>query len=301
MTLEGKYRRLIRLFPAGWRREHEEELVGTLLDAAEPGRTAVSFADGADLVRSAGVLWYRALRAGDHRLTRQTARRAALAAAMLSAALTLALVLRSGVVPAAFLLTSLVVALIPGTGVFYTVSSAIGGGWRRGLFAAVGCTLGVIPHIVAAMLGLSGIMQIGAVVFEVVRYAGVLYLVLMGVAMIRDRGEMILGGTDAASGSRAVVVRRGVLLNLLNPKLTIFFFAFLPQFLGASPHLLDAKLIALGGIFMLITFAVFALYAYASAALRERVLGAPAARRWFQRVLGALLIGFGLKLAIAER
>jgi threonine/homoserine/homoserine lactone efflux protein len=200
-----------------------------------------------------------------------------------------------------FLLTSLVVVLIPGTGVLYTVSSSIGGGWRRGLFAAIGCTLGIVPHILAAMLGLSAIMQAGSVVFAVVRYAGVVYLVFMGFSMIRNAGALPLDDQNASIDPMGPVVRRGILLNVLNPKLTVFFFAFLPQFLDASPGLLDAKLIGLGGIFMLMTLAVFAVYALASAAIRDLVLTAPAARRWIERALGALLIGFAAKLALTDR
>lgn len=200
-----------------------------------------------------------------------------------------------------FLLTSLVVVLIPGTGVVYTLSSSIGGGRRRGLFAAVGCTLGIVPHMLAAVLGLSGILQAGSVVFEVVRYAGVVYLVFMGVSMIRNAGALPLEGEDAPVNSMGPVVRRGILLNILNPKLTLFFFAFLPQFLDASPGLLDTELIWLGGIFMLMTLAVFAFYALASAAARDLVLSAPVARRWIERALGAVLIGFAAKLAFTDR
>ena len=200
-----------------------------------------------------------------------------------------------------FLLTSLVVVLIPGTGVLYTVSSSIGGGWRRGLFAAIGCTLGIVPHMLAAMLGLSAIMQAGSVVFEVVRYAGVVYLVFMGFSMIRDAGALPLDDQNASIDPMGPVVRRGILLNVLNPKLTVFFFAFLPQFLDASPGLLDPKLIGLGGIFMLMTLAVFAVYALASAAIRDLVLAAPAARWWIERALGALLIGFAANLAFTDR
>ena len=200
-----------------------------------------------------------------------------------------------------FLLTSLVVVLIPGTGVLYTISSSIGGGWRRGLFAAIGCTLGIVPHILAAMLGLSAIMQAGSVVFEVVRYAGVVYLVFMGFSMIRDAGALPLDDRNASIDPMGPVVRRGILLNVLNPKLTVFFFAFLPQFLDASPGLLDPKLIGLSGIFMLMTLAVFAVYALASAAIRDLVLAAPVARRWIERALGALLIGFAAKLAFTDR
>jgi threonine/homoserine/homoserine lactone efflux protein len=200
-----------------------------------------------------------------------------------------------------FLLTSLVVVLIPGTGVLYTVSSSIGGGWRRGLFAAIGCTLGIVPHMLAAMLGLSAIMQAGSMVFEVIRYAGVIYLVFMGFSMIRDAGTLPLDDGNASIDPMGPVVWRGILLNVLNPKLTVFFFAFLPQFLDASPGLLDSKLIGLGGIFMLMTLVVFAVYALASAAIRDLVLAAPVARRWIERALGVLLIGFAARLAFTDR
>jgi threonine/homoserine/homoserine lactone efflux protein len=203
-----------------------------------------------------------------------------------------------------FLLTSLVVVLIPGTGVVYTVSSSITGGRRSGLFAAIGCTLGIVPHMLAAMLGLSGIMQAGSVAFEAVRWAGVAYLIYMGISMIREGGDLRLEGQNnqhGSTGSMGLVVWRAILLNLLNPKLTMFFFAFLPQFLDTPPALLDVRLIWLGGIFMLMTLAVFVLYAWASAAVRELVLGTPVVLRWFQRSLGALLIGLAARLALADR
>jgi threonine/homoserine/homoserine lactone efflux protein len=291
MSLEARYRRIVRVFPARWRREHEDELIGTLLDAAEPGRESIALCEVIDLVRCAVVL-----RSREVRPTR-------FAGLGLIAALFVALAVTLGAheVPLAFLVTSLVVAAIPGTGVFFTVSSSIGGGRRRGLLAALGCTLGVVPHLVAALLGLSGVLQFGATLFELIRWLGVAYLLLLGVSMIRDRGDMLIGGGAAPTRSTRLVLQRGILLNLLNPKLTLFFFAFLPQFLGSSsgPHV--GRLIVLGGIFMLVTFAVFAVYAYASALLRDRVLGAPLARRWFQRVLGTLLIGIGAKLAVTDR
>jgi len=200
-----------------------------------------------------------------------------------------------------FLLTSLVVVLIPGTGVVYTVSSSVGGGRRRGLFAAVGCTLGIVPHMLAAMLGLSGIMQAGSAVFEMVRWAWGAYLVFMGFSMIREAGTVSLDEANAPVDSAGLIVRRGILLNVLNPKLTVFFFAFLPQFLDTSPGLLDARLIGLGGVFMLMTLAVFGVYALASAAARDLILAAPAARRWVERALGAFLIAFAARLALTDR
>ncbi|MGI8651872.1 MAG: LysE family translocator [Geodermatophilaceae bacterium] len=120
---------------------------------------------------------------------------------------------------------------------------------------------------------------------------------------MRDHTERAGDSSDQppAPTSMSVVVRRGILLNVLNPKLTLFLFAFLPQFLDGSPSLLAPTVIALGGVFMLMTFAMFALYALVTAAVREAVLAAPAARRWVERVLGAVLIGFAAKLAFTDR
>ncbi len=207
-------------------------------------------------------------------------------------------------IPLAFLLTSLVVAAIPGTGVFYTVSSSIGGGARRGVVAAFGCTLGVVPHLLAALLGLSGVMQVGAQVFEVIRYAGVVYLVFMGVSMIRDRrGELLTGSATPARGAGAH--RRPPRRPAQPPEpeadpLLLRLPAPVPRARPRTQHL--GKLVVLGAVFMLVTFAVFAVYAYASALLRDRVLGSTnRGRQWFQSALGAILIGIGLDLAVTDR
>jgi threonine/homoserine/homoserine lactone efflux protein len=207
------------------------------------------------------------------------------------------------VVSPEFLATSLVVVLLPGTGVVYTVSSAMAGGRNRGFVAAVGCTLGIVPHMVAAMLGLSGVMQAGASAFEVVRWVGVAYLAYMGISMIRNGGALQLDDEDSnePSDTSLTIIRRGVLLNLLNPKLTVFFFAFLPQFLDTAPRLLDPRLVMLGAIFMAITLVVFLGYAYAAAAVRDQVLQSPRVMQWVQRSLGALLLGFAARLAVADR
>jgi threonine/homoserine/homoserine lactone efflux protein len=202
-----------------------------------------------------------------------------------------------------FLATSLIVVLIPGTGVVYTVSSAMAGGRHRGFIAAIGCTLGIVPHMVAAMLGLSGVMQVGAAAFEVVRWVGVAYLAYMGISMIRNGGALQFDDEESQEppDTSLTIIRRGVLLNLLNPKLTVFFFAFLPQFLDTAPRLLDPRLVMLGAIFMAITLVVFLGYAYASAAVRDQVLQSPRVMQWVQRSLGALLIGFAARLAVADR
>jgi len=296
VSLERSYRRLVRLFPADWRAEHEEELMGTLLDAAGAGaeRRRVPLAEAADLVRAALVV-----------RTRRWRRRGPSVVGVAGAVIgVVAVALLAGAslrdVSADFLVTSLVVALIPGTGVVYTISSAIGSGWRRGSLAAAGCTLGIVPHILAAMLGLSGVMQAGAAAFEIVRWFGVAYLAFLGLSMLRAGDALRIEpdpGSSRSGGSMALVVRRGVLVNLLNPKLTVFFFAFLPQFLDSPPRLLDLRLVGLGVTFMVVTLVVFTGYAWATAAVRHHVLARPAARRWIQRSLATLLIGSAARLA----
>lgn len=290
-TLEGRYQKLIKLYPKEWRAAHGDDLLGTLMDIAGSSAVRVPFTEVVGLVGSAMAAHIR--RVG--RSPRQ------LFVSLLGVLCILALT-KFGItgIPLDFVLTSLVVAAIPGTGVFYTVSTAIGHGWRRGLLAAVGCTLGIVPHMAAAMLGLSGIMQIGATVFEVIKYVGVAYLMFMGASILRYRSDLFVSDSDEPRGSTFFVIRRGVLLNLLNPKLTVFFFAFLPPFLDDSPSLFDVRLVGLGAIFMIATFVVFAVYAYGSSAIRDRILSAPSARRWLQRVLGGLLIGFGIRLAISD-
>lgn len=268
------------------------------MQSTGPGQDSVPLRDTLDLAVSA-------IRVRLHRRRREFSSLAGIfgmSAGLLAVATALAFVGSDGSISPEFLVTALIVALIPGTGVVYTVSSSIVGGWQRGFAAAAGCTLGIVPHMVAAMVGLSGVMQAGATVFEIIRWAGVAYLTFMGVSMIRHGGALMSRDDTAAVDCRAIaVVRRGVLLNLLNPKLTVFFFAFLPQFLDTTPRLLDPRLILLGSVFMAMTLVVFFGYAYASAAVRRRVLESPSTLRWFQRVLGTLLVGFAVRLAVAER
>lgn len=201
-----------------------------------------------------------------------------------------------------FLVTSLIVVVAPGTGVVYTIASSVAGGWARGLLAAIGCTFGIVPHVVAAILGLSGIMQAGAVAFEIIRWAGVAYLAFLGISMILQRGSLRIGtGEDSSPASGFAVVRKAILLNLLNPKLTLFFFAFLPQFLDSPPTLLDRRLIGLSTAFMFVTLIVFLGYALIAAAVRRRMLGKPKVVAWVQRLLGLALVGFATRLAVTDR
>ena len=299
MNVERQVRLLLRAFPSGWRETHADEIVATVLDGLPPGQRRLGVDDAVDLIRGGMVLRARcASRACSPAVP--TA-----AAVLLALATVVGVALTVGPVSPEFLATSMVVIVIPGTGVVYTVSQALTAGTRRGVVAAAGCTLGIVPHLMAATVGLSGVMQAGATAFEVVRWLGVGYLAWMGVGMLRDGGALHFPGpSDDGESVDAVpastVIRRGVMLNLLNPKLTLFFFAFLPQFLETSPAPLDPALIGLGVVFMALTLAVFVVYAQTGAALRSRILTAPRVMRWIQRSLGALLVGFAARLAISD-
>ncbi|NTV40465.1 MAG: LysE family translocator [Demequinaceae bacterium] len=189
-----------------------------------------------------------------------------------------------------FLITALIVVLIPGTGVVFTIGVAMAHGRRAGLVAAMGCTLGIVPHILAAVLGLSALLNASAVAFQTVKYVGVAYLLFMAVQMWREARPLDVTASGDTRDSAARIVWRGVLLNLLNPKLTAFFFAFLPQFVPTDAASPTAVSLALAGVFMAMTLAVFVLYAW----------GAAAARGWLarrRRAAVALQRGFAVAIA----
>ncbi len=200
-----------------------------------------------------------------------------------------------------FLITSLVVILLPGTGVIYTLALGISSGFRAGLLAAFGCTLGIIPHIVASVVGLAAVLHASALAFEVLRYVGVAYLLFIAWSMLKDSNALDLGPDQAPAGNVLRIVRKGILTNIFNPKLSLFFLAFLPQFVPAEASDATAQMLFLGGIFMLLTFLVFAVYGALAAGLRQQVLSRPRIMVWTQRSFAAALGLMGLRLALADR
>lgn len=200
-----------------------------------------------------------------------------------------------------FLITSLVVILLPGTGVIYTLALGISGGFRAGLLAAFGCTLGIIPHILASVVGLAAVLHASALAFEVLRYIGVAYLLFIAWSLLKDSNALDIAD-DKASAERALrIVRKGVLTNIFNPKLSLFFLAFLPQFVPAQAPDATAQMLFLGAIFMLLTFLVFAVYGALAAGFRHQVLSRPRIMVWTQRSFAAALGVMGLRLALADR
>ena len=198
-----------------------------------------------------------------------------------------------------FLVTSFIVALIPGTGVVFTISVGLAQGRRAAFFAALGCTAGIVPHLLATVLGLAALMHTSALAFQALKIAGVVYLFYLAFVTWKDR-QGFAPAAHAPAQTAGALMLRAVALNLLNPKLTLFFLAFLPQFIdGTYPP--GAQLLVLSGVFMAATFVVFLTYGLVAHALRRHVLGSPRVQAWLRRSFAAAFAALGAKLALADR
>ena len=199
-----------------------------------------------------------------------------------------------------FLVTSLIVVLIPGTGVVFTISTGITQGRRASVFAAIGCTAGIVPHLLATVLGLAAVMHASAVAFQTLKYAGVAYLFFLACASWRDKTAFAMSDTSSASSAWKLIVR-AFLLNILNPKLTIFFLAFLPQFVQSSAASPLPQLLVLSSVFMAMTFVVFVVYGFLAHAFRTAVIESPRVQDGLRRGFAAAFAGLGINLAFSER
>ncbi|TFZ06331.1 LysE family translocator [Ramlibacter henchirensis] len=199
-----------------------------------------------------------------------------------------------------FLVTSLIVVLIPGTGVLYTVSTGLVQGRAASVYAALGCTAGIVPHLLATVLGLAAVMHTSALAFQVLKYAGVAYLLYVAVATWRDRSAFSVDGSVSRASAMGLVVK-AFLLNILNPKLTIFFLAFLPQFVDPAAGRPLLQLLVLSGVFMLMTFVVFVVYGFVAHGFRRLVIESARVQRWLRYGFAAAFAGLGAKLAATDR
>jgi threonine/homoserine/homoserine lactone efflux protein len=204
---------------------------------------------------------------------------------------------QGGVVSIEFLLTSLVVVATPGTGVLYTVAAGLSRGTRAGLVAAFGCTLGIFPHVLAAITGLAALLHASATAFQILKYLGVAYLIYLAWSTIREKRELT---TEPEESSATAVIVSAILINLLNPKLTIFFFAFLPQFVRPGEPDTVLRMAGLSAVFMALTFVIFAGYAAFAARVRDRVIARPRVLTWLRRTFAAAFIALAAKLAFTS-
>ena len=201
---------------------------------------------------------------------------------------------------AEFLLTSLVVVLAPGTGVLYTLACGLSRGKWGSVAAVTGCTLGIVPHLAAAIFGLAALLHASALAFQVVKFAGVAYLLYMAWSALKETGVLSVEGKVDQRGWRSIAVK-GFLVNILNPKLSIFFLAFLPQFVEAGNVSPIPQMLGLGAVFMAMTFVVFLGYGISAASVRDHVISRPKVMAWLRRTFAGTFVLLGGKLALADR
>ena len=203
-----------------------------------------------------------------------------------------------------FFITTLIVVMLPGTGVIYTLAAGLTQGARAAVLAAAGCTLGIVPHVVASIAGLAALLHASALAFQTLKYLGVIYLFYMAWQMWRDTGALNIDGVKAEglpAQSGRKIISAGVLLNLLNPKLTLFFLAFMPQFIDSAAADASLQALSLAGVFMALTFLVFALYGLLAAQARDHVISRPRVLRMVKRSFASMFALMGLRLALAGR
>lgn len=201
---------------------------------------------------------------------------------------------------AEFLITSIIIILLPGTGVLYTLAIGLAGGFRPSAVAAFGCTLGIVPHMFASIVGLAALLHASATAFQVVKLLGIAYLLYMAWSLWRSGGGLAPTATPPRRSARRIVMS-GILLNVLNPKLSLFFLAFLPQFIAPASVNPLSELLVLALVFMALTFIVFLGYGAAASLARDYVIARPAVMRWLSRSFAAMFALMGLRLALAER
>lgn len=199
-----------------------------------------------------------------------------------------------------FIITSLIIVISPGTGVVYTLATGLTRGARASIAAAFGCTIGIIPHMAAAIGGLAAIMHTSAIAFQTLKYLGVIYLLFMAWNALRDNGSLRVDQENTESSFSRVTLT-AILINILNPKLSIFFLAFLPQFVTADDRQPVLTMLGLSGVFMAMTFVVFAIYGLFAASVRDKVISRPIVLTWMRRSFAAAFIGLGIKLALTQR
>lgn len=199
-----------------------------------------------------------------------------------------------------FLLTSLVVVLVPGTGVIYTVSTGLALRWRASIAAALGCTAGILPHLTASILGLSAILHMSARAFQVLKFAGSLYLLYLAWSMWRDTGTLKFD-RPAQKTDAFHIALKGFLINILNPKLTLFFFTFLPLFVSTQATSPTQQMLGLSAVFMAMTLVIFVLYGILASVISAYVINSPKAIKRMQRSFALVFAVMAAKLALSEQ
>lgn len=199
-----------------------------------------------------------------------------------------------------FLISSFIIILMPGTGVLYTISVGIAKGKKGGMLAAAGCTAGIVPHLCISIVLSALFLNINANVFMVVKVLGALYLLYLGVGMIVSNNKLEFEKEQSENHFTAIICR-GILLNLLNPKLTVFFFSFLPQYVSLNSENYVIKSLLYGLLFMIVTLIVFCGYGVLAEMAKKLLVGCPRRMHLLQVCFGIIFIIFAVQLVVTTK
>ena len=200
----------------------------------------------------------------------------------------------------AFVIASAVLGITPGPDIIYVITRGAAQGARAGVAAAAGLTTGVIGHTAFTVIGLSAILATSAIAFTVIKIAGAAYLIYLGIRMWRSSGVIDLS-SDTDARSIGAIYRQTIAMNLLNPKVALFFLAFLPQFVNPSAGPVAPQFALLGLLFMIVAFIVMSTAGFAGAQIRRFLVRSTTAARWVQRAAGTILIALGISLAFQRQ
>ncbi len=205
-----------------------------------------------------------------------------------------------GQIPIAFVAASLVVLIMPGPGVLYVVARSMGQGFLAAFVSALGLSCGVLVHVMASTIGLSALLMTSATAYSVLKYVGAIYLIYLGIQTLRSARPV--GNVPAIRHLPPFqLFRDGVIVSALNPKIAVFFLAFIPQFVDPALGSVSRQFAVLGlayAALALVTDSAYGFFAIAASRwFRARLLSGP----WPQLVSGSLLIGLGVKAAVTAR
>ncbi|ENV18838.1 LysE family translocator [Acinetobacter guillouiae] len=199
-----------------------------------------------------------------------------------------------------FLMTSFIVVISPGSGTIYTIATGLSRGTKASLIAAIACTFGIIPHMLIAILGLAFVFTVSSSVFMILKFLGVAYLLYMAWLALQDKGTFHFEQKNTED-SALKIMNHAIFINLFNPKLPLFFLAFLPQFISTDTAHPIWDMFVLSLIFMLITLVVFIIYGVFAAMMRQHVLDRPIVLKWLRGIFALAFIGLSMKLLFSSK
>jgi len=199
-----------------------------------------------------------------------------------------------------FLGASVALTLAPGPDNTFIVAQGISRGRKAAIITALGMCSGISVHTTAAALGVSALIYSSAAAFTLLKYAGAAYLLFLAWKSLKEQRILLSPGEAGGCDSR-LLFRRGFLMNVINPKVALFFLAFLPQFVSANSGGVPLQMFLLGILFMAQAVVVFSIIGWLSGSIGNAVLKKPRIARWFGWLTAAIFAALGLRLALAER